>query len=339
MINQTQMKKIIFATICIIGGMFLAQETMAFTVSPPRVELFASPDQKIKDVIKIFNETDEAITVYTSTANFTAKEGAEGVPKFLTPEEKDGDLAEWIEIEEGPITLLPAERRIIQYAVNIPDYADPGGHYAGIFFGTQVDLGEGATGAGLSGKTGVLVLLSVAGDIREEGVLEKFELKDERSFYEHLPVNFVVGFENFGNVHLKPQGEIIVKNMFGRISASIDINKRKIGSGANVLPGTVRHFEGSWIKSDLDENKEAQGFLEKLKVEKENFALGRYKADLNLIYGVNNESAQSSIIFWVFPWHLMLVSLVVIIILLVSVILLIKKYNRWIVKKHFNKDI
>jgi len=77
LINQTQMKKIIFATVCIIGGMFLTQEAMAFTVSPPRVELFASPDQKIKDVIKIFNETDKAITVYTSTANFTAKEGAE----------------------------------------------------------------------------------------------------------------------------------------------------------------------------------------------------------------------------------------------------------------------
>ena len=325
------MKKIIFATICIVGGMFLAQETMAFTVSPPRVELFANPDQKIKDVIKIFNETDEAITVYTSTANFTAKEGAEGVPKFLTPEEKEGDLAVWIEIEEGPITLLPAERRIIQYSVNVPDHADPGGHYAGIFFGTQTDMGEGATGAGLSGKTGVLVLLSVAGDIREEGILGKFELKDERNFYEHLPVNFVIGFKNLGNVHLKPQGEIVIKDMFGRTSASIDINKRKIGSGANVLPSTVRHFEGSWIKGDVE--KEPQGFLEKLKTEKENFALGRYKADLNLVYGINNDLVQSSVIFWVFPWHLMLVSVIVIIILLAFIILAIKKYNRWIIKK------
>ncbi|MCK4892047.1 MAG: hypothetical protein KAS78_05250 [Candidatus Pacebacteria bacterium] len=325
------MKKSIFVAICMIGGIFLAQEAIAFTVSPPRAELFADPGQKIEDAIKIFNETNEAITVYTSTANFIAKEGVEGVPRFLTLEEKEGDLAEWFEIQEGPITLLPAERKIIQYSINIPENADPGGHYAGIFFGTQIDMGEGKTGAGLSGKTGVLILLSVAGDIKEKGVLEKFKLNDERNFYEHLPVNFVVGFENFGNVHLKPQGEIVIKDILGRISASIDVNKRKIGSGANILPSTIRHFESSWIKNDIE--KEPRGFLEKLKAEKQNFALGRYKANLNLVYGSGNESVQASIVFWVFPWHLMLVSAIAIIILLMFIIFAIKKYNRWIIKK------
>jgi len=325
------MKKVISIAVCAIWWMFSAQVAMAFTVSPPRMELSADPGQKIEGAIKIFNETDKAMTVYTSTANFTAKEGEEGVPVFLTPEEKEGDLADWIEIEKGPITLSPAERKTMQYVVNVPAYADPGGHYAGIFFGTQAGMEKGTTGAGLSGKTGVLVLLSVAGDVREEGILEEFILKEKKGFYERLPIGFTIGFENLGNVHLKPQGEITVKDMLGRISASIDINKRKIGSGANVLPGTIRHFEGSWEKNTPE--KEPQGFIEKLKAEKENFALGRYEAALNLEYGEQGKNVQKNIIFWVFPWHLMLVSAIAIIILMVLVVLAIKKYNRWIIKK------
>ena len=73
--------------------------------------------------------------------------------------------------------------------------------------------------------------------------------------------------------------------------------------------------------------------MEKLKAEKENFALGRCEATLNLEYGNEGKIAKSSVVFWVFPWHLLLVSIIVFVILLLLLTLLIKKYNRWIVKK------
>ena len=325
------MKKFILVTICIIGGTLLTQGVSALTISPPRMELSANPGQKVEDVIKIFNETDSGVTIYTSTANFTAKEGEEGVPRFLAPEEKPEDLADWIEIEKGPITLLSLERKVIPFTINVPSFADPGGHYAAIFFGTQSLETEEETAVGLAGKLGSLVLLRVSGDIREEGRLIELSLKDGKVFYEYLPIDFVIGFENSGNVHLKPQGEILIKNMLGRISDKVDVNKPEIGKGKNVLPGTIRHFEASWTKTSFE--NPLQGFWQKLKIEKDNFAFGRYKGDLILEYGTQGQKARAEIFFWVFPWHLILVSVLGSALLIFLIILGIKRYNRWIVKK------
>jgi hypothetical protein len=306
-------------------------DALALTISPPKIELLANPGQKVEDEIKLFNETDSELTIYTSTANFIAKEGEEGVPKFLTPEEKEGDLADWIEIEEGPITILPLEQKVIPITINIPTWADPGGHYAGIFFGTQSPGEKEGTVVGVTGKLGGLILLRVSGDIEEEGKLVSFDLKDSKTFYEHLPIDFVIVFENLGNVHLKPQGEILIKNLLGRTSDIVDINKPEIGTGKNVLPESVRRFESSWIKSSFEIFP--QGFLEKLKFEKDNFAFGRYKGDLILEYGTQGKKATDSVVFWVFPWHLILVTILGTGLLVCLMIVGIRRYNRWIIKK------
>jgi len=332
------MKRFFLITICILGGIFSAQQVLALTISPPRMELSADPGQKIGEAIKLINETDQEITVYTSTANFTAKEGEEGVPQFLFPEEKEGDLADWIEIEKGPITLSPSEQKVIPFTINIPSPADPGGHFAGIFFGTQPPQpkAEDETAIGVSGKVGSLILLRVSGDVREEGELIEFSLKDGKKCYTHLPVDFVIGFENSGNVHLKPKGEVEIVNIFGRTSGIVEVNKGRMLGGKNVLPETVRHFEISWIKQEIE--KPPQGFLEKLKAEKDNFAFGRYRANLVLDYGTKGQKAQATIVFWLFPWHLILVSTLATALLVFLIVLGIWKYNLWIVKRAMKRQ-
>ena len=257
------------------------------------------------------------------------------MPKFLTPEEKEGDLADWIEIEQGPITILPLEQKIIPFTINVPTWADPGGHYAGIFFGTQPPEEKQGTAVGVTGKLGGLVLLRVSGEIEEVGRLVEFYLKDNKKFYENLPINFVIVFENSGNIHLKPQGEILIKNLLGITSDVVDINKPEIGTGGNVLPGSIRHFESAWIKTSFEILP--QGFLEKLKFEKDNFAFGRYKGDLVLEYGTQGKKAEASLMFWVFPWRLILVTILGIALLIYLIIVVIRKYNRWVIRIVFKK--
>ena len=319
------MKKITLITFLVIGGLFFTQQALALTISPPRMELSADPGQKFGEVIKLFNETDSVKTIYTSTANFTAKQGEEGVPMFLEVEENSG-LADWIEIEKGPITLFPSERKEIPFTVSVPKFADPGGHYAAVFFGDKSPEAEGGA-VEVAGKLGSLILLRVSGDIKEKGRLIEFSLADGKDFYEHLPVSFVAGLENSGNVHLKPKGEILIKNILGFTSDKVEVNKR----GGNVLPGTNRHFESSWLKTSFEGTP--SGFWQKLNVEKNNFALGRYKAELILGYGTNGEQAIDDVVFWVFPWHLLLVSGILIALLIFLIILVIGRYNRWIVRK------
>jgi hypothetical protein len=322
------MKKFIFLTICAGLCLFSVSDVLALTISPPVFEITVYPGNIFRENIRIFNETDKEVTLYTSTADFTARKDKEGLPEFLVPGEMQGDLADWIQIEKGPIVILPFEERRVHFLINVPDSADPGGHYSAIFFDTEPLSKEGELATiGISGKLGSLLLVRVSGDIIEQGRLEEFKLKGSKKIYQRLPIDFVIGFENSGNVHLKPQGKILIKNILGKISGEVEINKAKIGSSGNVLPQTTRHFEGSWIKNPIE--KEPENFLEKLKAEKDNFAIGRYSADLSLDYGANGKKARASIVFWVFPWRIMLIVGLALVLLLLG----IKKYNKWIIRK------
>jgi len=310
----------------------------AITIIPPRTELAADPGKTISDSVKIYNETDATLVLYTSEANFTAKKEQEGVPEFLSPEDSASGLASWILIEKGPITVLPSEYRSIDYSISVPQDADPGGHYAGIFFGNNnPDEKNGKPAIGLSSKAGTLILLEVSGNIIESGELKSFEIRNGGTFFEHLPIEFSIGFENTGNVHLRPEGEIEIINMFGKTVAKIDVNRRKIGAGANILPKTARHFEELWNASANISNGTELGFWDKIKFEQNNFALGRYTAKLNLAYGSRSQTIAKTIEFWVFPWQLILVYLLVSAFLIIAMVFLVKKYNRWIVKKAMKK--
>lgn len=325
------MKRFIFVAI-LLGGILLARGVFALTISPPVMELESNPGQEVNEIIKLFNETDSQVVVYPTLANFKAV-GEEGQPGFLEPTEiTDYSLAAWIEIDKDPIQLAQGERKEIPFTVNVPLEAEPGGHYGAIFFGTQPpQSAEERTVIGVAGQIGSLVLLRVAGEIREEGQLLEFGIKDGKKYFTFLPVDFYWRFENLGNVHLKPQGEILIKNLFGGISARIDVNKPKIGTSGNVLPETIRHFEDSWVGRENQDY--GQGFWERLKQEKENFAFGRYRADLTLDYGTQGKKVQASVVFWVFPWHLMLVFGLGFVILISLLIIGIKRYNQWIIRK------
>ena len=329
------MKRFILVII-LLGGILLAQEVFALTISPPVMELESNPGQKIDEIIKLFNETDSQIVVYPTLANFKAV-GEEGQPSFLEPTEiTDYSLAAWIEIDKGPIQLAEDERKEIPFTIDVPLGAEPGGHYGAIFFGSQPPhLAEERTVIGVAGQIGSLVLLKVAGDIKEEGQLLEFGIKDGEKYFTFLPVDFYWRFENLGTVHLKPQGEILIKNIFGRTSDTVPANWVEVGG--NVLPGSLRRFEASWLKTPLV--SAPQGFFERLKAEKDNFALGRYEGDLVLEYGTGGKIAQASLIFWVFPWHLILVSVLGAALFIYLIIVGIKRYNRWIIRKAMGEGI
>jgi len=321
------MKKIFLFTFLLIGGIVFYHSVFALTVSPPVVELGGNPGQEVKSVIRLFNETDQTVNIWTSTADFGAKKGEEGEPVFYEPTEKENDLSKWIKIIPGPINIPSLSWQSIPFSVKIPENADPGGHYAAIFFGNQPS--EKSKAVGIVSKVGSLVLLRVTGDVYEEGKLLNFSLKDKKKFFEFLPVTFEIRFQNSGNVHLKPQGEIVITDMVGRVEGKVPVNK--VRSGGNVLPNSIRKYESAWVKKEYKEPPST--FWGKVLAEKNNFALGKYRASLTLEYGLNPKKAYGVLYFWVFPWHLILVSVVGFIILILLLYFGIKKYNKWIVEK------
>ncbi len=321
------MKKLIFAIICILGGLFLGSVVLALTVSPVRVETAGDPGTILKGELTLTNDQEGTRTFYSSFGNFEAT-GETGTPSFVSAEE---GLATWIETVPS-ITLGVGEEKEVPYTITIPSNADPGGHFAAIFWGTSPAQIEKGGRVSIGAKLGVLILLKVSGEIQEGGGILEFTTENKQKVFNSLPIKFAYRFQNGGDDRIKPFGEITIKNIFGGTSAILPANE----SQGNVLPQSIRKFEVEWNPNKIEteiETAEKKGFFEGLKKERVGFALGRYTANLNLEYGASNEKAQASFSFFVIPWRILSL---VILLLIISFLLFtkgLKRYNQWVIAK------
>lgn len=332
-------KSILAILSILVFSVFLTGRVFALTISPPRMKLRGNPGTNVEGILALFNEQKEAKTFYSSTQNFEAR-GESGAPYFL-PERKG--LATWISVE-NQVTLEAGERKTIPFTIAIPKNAEPGGHFAAIFWSTSPPVSQKPGEVAIGGKLGALILLSVAGETKGGGGLLEFGTEDGR-FLTSLPIVFVYRFSNDGADRIKPDGEIKIKNIIGMTSAIVDANK----SEGNVLPGGIRKLNALWhsngqrigdltkkeelaLFEQLATEKEERGFFERAGAQWRNFALGLYNAKLSLSYG-ENKTAEATYRFFVIPWQLLSIIIVILAIVGFLGFIGLKKYNRWIIAK------
>lgn len=329
----------------------------ALTLSPPLLEFGIEPGREIISKVKVFNESAETISLYTSTANFTTQDEA-GTPFFLLDEE--GGLASWIEITPGPIVLLSGERQEVAFVIKVPEDADPGGHYAGIFFGSAPpESGKDNGQVSVVSKLGSILLVKVSGDVTIKNTIQEFHILNDQKFFTRLPIKFWYRLRNGGDLHVRPEGTIEIKNILGLLATKEPITNSTAGIcttgceekviynyvnanpvGGAVLPGSIRKFETTWKKNDpynFEYRNFFQGFIGQAIAEYKNFAFGRYTAALKL-NNVPESAAVGKIVFWVLPWHLLLVILLFVVVVFWILFIAISRYNRWIVKKAMQSD-
>lgn len=265
-----------------------AQEALSLSISPTLFEMSASPGQQWSSNLKIINTNPYELVVSANVVNFAPQgEGGQGefIPVFA--EESNGQtFAEWITTADSTFTI-PAEQTVqIPFSIAVPADAPPGGHFAAILVGTKSDSDpSSATKVATTQVVSSLVFLRVAGDITETGNIREFTT--ESLIYESPEVKFNLRFENKGNVHLQPQGEIKILNMWGQERGLIPVNKRSLFG--NVLPESIRRYvftwSGDWSLADI----------------------GRYTAIATLAYGETEKQFTSGEThFWVIPWRALL---------------------------------
>jgi len=263
-----------------------AQTSLTLSVSPTLFEMTANPGQEWTSTVRVINGNPYNLNIYVDVVNFQAQ-GESGQAKFLpvfTEETGGQTLAEWFRMETLEVTV-PAEQTIeVPFKIQVPDDAPPGGHYAAILIGTKsLETSAGQTAVETSQVVTSLVFLRVTGEIIEDGIIREF--RSVKKLAERPEMDFELRFQNRGNVHILPQGEIKILNMWGKERGIIPVNRQTMFG--NVLPDSVRNYTfswtGEWSLADI----------------------GRYKAIATLAYGEDGRQfASEQATFWVLPWKI-----------------------------------
>jgi len=325
--------KNLIPTVVVLLGLFsvlFPYKTNALSVSPVRLEIKGDPGEVLNTEMTLSNDTDSSQIFYSSFANFEAQ-GETGNPSFV---ESKGDLDKWISTEES-VALPAGGSLIVPISIKIPEDADAGGHFAAVFWGTSPNNNSGElSSVSIGAKTGMLVLLSVKGDVKEAGGLLEFSTIGKKFWYNTLPVSFIYRFSNDGGDRIKPIGVVKIKNTVFITTDKVNPN---ISQG-NILPGSIRRFEFDWIKNPrpkdfvYPEGKIAK-FFDIAVYQFKNFAVGLYSANLDLAYGVEDLKATEKVYFFVFPWQMLICLIVILTILYLGGSKIIRQYNKNIIRR------
>lgn len=290
--------------------------SQALEISPPVVNLSGDPGETVKTQISIRNVATVPLVVKSQVNDFVAS-GEDGIPKLLLEEGEESpySMKSWFSAL-NQLNLQPKKIENLTISIAIPKNAAPGGYFSTIRF-TATAPGVEGNGVALSASLGALVLMRVNGDAKENLSIAEFNTIDSDNktawLFESIPVNFLLRTKNDGNLHEQPVGQATIKDMFGNTIGLVNINLER----KNVLPGSTRRFEAPLDKAVIGDR----------------MLFGRYTADLIVTYGTNGKKVASHISFWVLPWKLILIVIIVLIGGFFLIRFGLRRYNEYILSR------
>lgn len=268
-----------------------AQEAVrTITVTPPTVSVTGNPGYYTEGTMGVINDGDAPVTFKAEMHDFIVQDNA-GTPEILPANTlmTTYSAAAWMGVTPQTFTIQPGKRQNLNYYLQIPASARPGGHYAAVVFvPVNVNANIANTGSIVNGQVGTLFSIAVNGPITEKATVTKLFAN---GFQEYGPVTILTEIKNFGDLHIKPRGTVTITNMLGK-STVLPLSE------FNIFPQAARDYEnqygGHWM-------------------------LGRYKAVLLASYGVNNNlPLMATVYFWVFPWKVAVIVILIIIALILG---------------------
>lgn len=286
----------------------------ALEIAPPVVSVTADPGQTIKTNIKLRDISKGSLIVNGQVDDFAAN-GEDGTPKIILDNSTPNpySLKDWID-PLASFTIKSKELKDLPVTIHVPESASPGSYFGVIRFTATPPELEG-TGVSLSASIGSLIFLRVNGVAKESLAVQELSANinggSAASLFESAPINFTVKLKNTGNVYEQPAGRIVVTDMFGK-----EVGAPNLAPG-NILPQSTRKYNQA-LDSTVIGNK---------------FLFGRYRADLSVTYGANKSVVKQTIYFWVIPYKLIGLGIIILIGGFIGLRFLIRRYNNHIIKK------
>jgi hypothetical protein len=280
----------------------LAQSTEGLLLKPAIVEDNVVPGEVTQYSINVQNISAVDKTFFLTTQDIKGLDDV-GLPVFAQEGELTGyELASWISLPSGAITLKAGETKPITFSVHVPNKTSPGAHFGAIFITnrpSQID----STGSAVGISVASIVSLKIAGDVREEAQLREFST--EKIVYSDTNVDLISKIENMGNILIRPHGTINITDMFGRAVAAIEVN----ATGAPVFPNSTRKYTAKWMG--------------------DGFTFGRYQAVAAFSYGdTESKTISGTTSFWILPIKPIAILLGVLLLVIVGMYITIRLYIR-----------
>jgi hypothetical protein len=276
------------AVFALTPGVTSAAGTESFQISPPTANFAGNKGQTVNGTVKVTNLTGQAMTFDVGKQNFVAK-GEEGQVELTDNADPLYSLAPWFNFDTTQLTVGPRGTGQLSYTIGIPVDAEPGGRYGSITFSTIPPKLGGQSGASIEQTIGSLIFLRINGAAKED--LQVASFATDKSFYEYGPVKFLTRIKDTGNVHERPAGGIVIKNMFGATVATLPLDQHF------VIPNAIRRWHNTW---------DPKGFV-----------MGHYTATMNAMYAGKMLTATLS--FTIIPYKLIGIILLILIILILVI--------------------
>jgi len=250
--------KTVILVLLIIGTVFIVGSTRALagglSIQPIKQEIQLPPGQSVPRSLSVFNTSNhpEQVKVFAKTFGVTDEnyDYDFGVPP---------DISTWVQFDKPQVTIGPGAQHTFNYALAIPNDAEPGGHYLAIF-ATVTNASQTDSKSTITEQAGSLIYLTVNGQVSMLGKLLNYGLP-KISFNNSLPWDARI--QNTGNNHFNSTIQTDISHWFGR----------KINSSSEthlILPGTIRALSGQYkaghwpdlykikVKVSLGQNPAAQ---------------------------------------------------------------------------------
>jgi hypothetical protein len=259
------------------AGITLRPATIAETVDPGAVKQYS---------FVVRNESGSEQQYYLSVRDIVGVRDG-NVPVFADEalEKTAYELSQWVTLENNTLAVPAGGEAVVNFSMNVPADAAPGGHFAGVFVSMEPPRMR-ESGAAIGYEVANIISIRVSGDVNEHAEIRQFST--DNYVYGAPDVTFSVRVENKGNTLVRPVGPLEITNMFGkRVDGGLLFNE----SAGGVFPNASRDFTVEW-------SGERPGF-------------GRYEAVLSAAYGEESarKTMSSTAVFWILPMEVILPAL------------------------------
>lgn len=272
-----------------------------FVVGPAKVEVSLNPGESASSSISVLNRTGRTQRFVFSVEDFQASAEEDSNVLLLGEEKSSKSFKDFVSLSQSEVILSHGQRVSVPIVLSSTSDMEPGGRFVSVVVSMTTDsleAGDGniSTGTSVIARIATLIFVTIDGDVVREGKLVSFETRNKQKFFVNSMVPFRLSFVNDGTVHLNPYGLVVVKNSFGGVVETIELDPWF------TLPDSTRIRDVVFEKQNL---------------------FGRYTAIAQINRGYDDNVDEISVSFFVIPVR----EVVLVIIALAVLFFVIRKRN------------